>query len=136
MDLQLARQITFEASHRYYREEWSKEKNQQIFGACANDHGHGHNYRLEAFFKGPVDPQTGMVVNLKFVDELLKKVIQPIDQHNLNQLAAFRDKIPTTETLAQYIWESLVNSDLPPGIKLAKIRLHESDDLWVEVCDE
>jgi 6-pyruvoyltetrahydropterin/6-carboxytetrahydropterin synthase len=134
MEMELARKVRFEAAHRYYRDDWSREQNFAVFGACANDHGHGHTYALEVFFSGPVDPQTGMIINLKDVDDLLKILVKPLDQKNLNLLEPFKDKIPTTEVLADYLWQLLLKQPmLPNHARVTRLKLFESESLWVEI---
>jgi len=139
MQMELARKVHFESSHRYYREDWSREQNFAVFGACANEHGHGHTYALEAYFTGPIDHDTGMIANLKDVDDLLKKVVAHLDQKNLNQLEDFKKEIPTTEILAQFLWDELLTaqtgSNLPGEVKLSRIKLFESENLWVEIAN-
>ena len=68
--VEITRKARFCAAHRYHRKDWSEEKNREVFGACNNPHGHGHNYELEVTLRGPVDPITGMVINLRRVDAM------------------------------------------------------------------
>jgi 6-pyruvoyltetrahydropterin/6-carboxytetrahydropterin synthase len=130
----LARRKSFHCMHRYAVEAWSTEQNLKEFGACFTPTGHGHNYELEAFFEGKVDPTSGMIANLKDIDDLLLAVLAPLDGKHLNQeVPAFKSKVPTTEALAEWIAGSLIKSMKFPGVRLAKIRLYEYEDLWVDV---
>lgn len=130
MRVSVTRKARFCAGHRYWRNEWSEEKNRSVFGACANEHGHGHNYTLEVTVAGPVDPQTGMVINLSDLDRLIQDlVIDRIDHRNLNlDVPELAGRIPTTEVLAEYVWSVLQNR-IPVG-ELEEVRIYESDDLW------
>jgi 6-pyruvoyltetrahydropterin/6-carboxytetrahydropterin synthase len=131
----LARRIHFSSAHLYARPEWSPEKNREVFGSCFSEKGHGHNYILEVHISGPLDPETGMIINLRDLDILLKKVTDPLDHHHLNyDLEYFKDRVPTTEVVAQYLWQEL-SGDLKAfaGLKIDKVVLYEGDDLWVEL---
>jgi 6-pyruvoyltetrahydropterin/6-carboxytetrahydropterin synthase len=129
----ITRVFKFSASHRYYDEGWSPEKNWEVFGPCSNRHGHGHNYRLEVSIQGQVDRQTGMIINLKDLKELVdREVIQRYDHRHLNlDVGDFAGTQPTTEQIAVAIWTRLQDK-LPVG-ELARIRLWENDDLYAEV---
>lgn len=130
MNVSVTRKARFCAGHKYWRSEWAPEKNREIFGACANEHGHGHNYTLEVTVSGPVDPKTGMVINLSELDRLIHQlVIDRIDHRNLNvDVPELSGRIPTTEVLADFIWEALQNR-IPAG-RLEEVRVYEADDLW------
>src|SRR5262245_15761993 len=81
----LIRRVHFNAAHRYYRPEWSETENQRVFGACANPHGHGHNYQLEVTIAGEIDSQTGFSADLTQVDALLRReVVERFDHQHLN----------------------------------------------------
>jgi 6-pyruvoyltetrahydropterin/6-carboxytetrahydropterin synthase len=132
--VQLTRRVRFSAAHRYYRPEWSEERNREVFGACANPHGHGHNYVLEVTVTGQIDPQTGFVVDLAELDALLQEmVVQRLDHQHLNHaVERFADgrQVPTTENLVALLWE-LLGARLGRG-RLVRLRLREDEDLWVE----
>lgn len=130
MTISVTRKARFCAGHRYWRADWTPEKNHEVFGACANEHGHGHNYTLEVTVRGPVDPQTGMVINLTDLDRLIQRhVIERIDHRNLNfDIPELAGRIPTTEVLADFIWNAL-DGCLPVG-ELDEVRVYEADDLW------
>jgi 6-pyruvoyltetrahydropterin/6-carboxytetrahydropterin synthase len=131
----LTRRIRFSAAHRYYRPEWSEEDNQRIFGACANPHGHGHNYVLEVTVQGSVDPLTGFSVDLSLLDGILRReVIARLDHQHLNHAVdAFAPGalVPTTENLAAWIWER-IEPHLPEAVRLVGLRLQENEDLSVD----
>ncbi len=130
----LARRKGFQCMHRYAVEEWSAERNRETFGACFTATGHGHNYELEAYFEGPVDPHTGMVLNLTDVDQLLDEVLAPIAGQHVNfTQAEFKSTVPTTENLASYLLARLTRTLKAPQVRVVKIRLYENEDLWVDV---
>ena len=128
----LTKTFEFSASHRYYRPEWSEEENLRVFGKCAYPNGHGHNYLLEVTVQGPVDPVTGMVMNLVEVKRVVEDVLSEFDHKHLNEdMEYFKDRIPTTENLAVTLWNLIGNRPLG-GARLAGVRLHEDEDLYVE----
>lgn len=128
--LTITRSFEFCAGHRLYRPDWSDEKNRDVFGLCANPNGHGHNYRLEVTVTGSVDPETGMILNLRQLKELVReRVIGEIDHKNLNLDVAWMKGVnPTTENFAEKVWQRL--SDLlakeTPKVKLHQIVLQET----------
>ena len=132
MIVEVTRRAHFCAGHRYWRPEWSLAKNREVFGACANEHGHGHNYTVEVTLSGPVDPVTGMVINLTEVDRLIQAhVIERLDHKNLNiDVLELAGRVPTTEVLAGFVWDQLV-SRVTVG-RLIRVRVCESEDLWAE----
>lgn len=132
MIVEVTRKAHFCAGHRYWRADWNAEKNRAVFGACANITGHGHNYTLEVTVSGPVDPATGMVVNLSELDRVIHDhVIERLDHRNLNtDVPELADVIPTTEVLAGFIWDQLA-PHIVTG-RLIRVRIAESDDLWAE----
>jgi 6-pyruvoyltetrahydropterin/6-carboxytetrahydropterin synthase len=129
----LARRKSFQSMHFYANPVWTAERNAQEFGACFTPHGHGHNYELEAYFEGAVDPVSGMIVNLADVDSLLASAVAPLDGKHLNSLPEFKEHVPTTEALAGWLTGKLQASMKFPGVKLVKVRLYEYEDLWVDV---
>lgn len=132
--VRLARRIHFSCGHRYFSPQLSEDENRKTFGACYTEFGHGHNYTLEAFVEGPIDPVTGMIVNLSEVDAILKKITDPLDHHHLNyDVPAFRDTVPTTENIARYLYHEMEQSlARDQSLRLHKVRLYEYDDLWVD----
>lgn len=132
----LTRKAEFSASHLYHNPELSPEENKRIFGKCNNPHGHGHNYTLEVTVKGQVDQQSGFVVDLKELKEIMnREVIEAVDHRFLNkEVAEFKDRIPTTENLAITIW-----GWLKPKLNVAalhRIRVYETPDLFVDYYGE
>ena len=132
----LTRKCEFSASHYYYNPEFSEEENRRIFGKCANQNGHGHNYTLEVTVKGEVNPNTGFVVDLKELKEVLdREVVDALDHRHLNkEVAEFAHQIPTTENLAIAIWQRL-----QPKLKIAqlhRVRVYELPDLFVDFYGE
>lgn len=130
----LTRTVRFSAAHRYHRPEWSEERNREVFGACANPHGHGHNYLLEVMVAGRTDPQTGFAVDLAALDAALRdEVLAPLDHQHVNHaIPEFRPGglIPTTENLLTWIWDRLA-----PRItdaRLVRLRLREDTDLFAD----
>lgn len=132
MDVFATRRFNFSASHRYWREEWSLEQNEAVFGKCTNRYGHGHNYELFVTVAGAVDPITGMVMNMVELKRLVTTVLDQFDHKHLNEdTPYFRDVIPTTENLVRVLW-GLIEPQLPKGVRLAKLRLYENSDLYAE----
>ena len=101
--------MTFSAGHRLYNPDFDDAKNREIFGACSNPGGHGHNYVLEVTVSGDINPETGMIVNLKEMKRIIEtEIISKVDHMNLNLDVNFMSGIiPTTENLARKIWEIL-----------------------------
>lgn len=135
----LIRRARFAAAHRYYRPEWDEAKNREVFGACANPHGHGHNYLLEVTVAGPVDDRTGFCVDLARLDDLIRReVIEPLDHRHLNHAVAhFGDGglIPSGENLVRYLWPRL-EAGVPSPARLHALRLSEDDTLSIEYFGE
>lgn len=129
----VCRRISFSSGHRTYRPDLDEAGNRALYGPAYSPHGHGHNFILEAYLTGMVDPSTGMVVNLKEVDQWLKEVTDPLDHHFLNtDVPYFAGIVPTTENLAIYCYQELLKRIQGTPVQLTKIRLHEGADLWVD----
>ena len=109
MKLHLARRYRFSASHRLHNAQFSEHENRRVYGKCNNPYGHGHNYVVEVAVSGQVDPGTGMIANLEDLDGFVEReVIEPFDHKYLNEeVAAFRETIPTTENLCVEIFNRL-----------------------------
>lgn len=107
--MKVCRRETFNAAHRLFREEWSDEKNLEIFGKCSHPNFHGHNYILEVWVDGEIDPETGFVIDLKVLKNIiLEFVIDRFDHRNLNlDCSEFEGINPTTENIARVIWNIL-----------------------------
>jgi 6-pyruvoyltetrahydropterin/6-carboxytetrahydropterin synthase len=127
----ITRKLEFCASHRLFNPEYSDEKNAQVFGLCNNPNGHGHNYVMEVTVRGEVHPETGMVLDLKALKQLVnEEIILKVDHKNLNVDVPFlKDVIPTAENLAIQFWEVL-ESRLENG-QLYEIKLYESERNFV-----
>jgi 6-pyruvoyltetrahydropterin/6-carboxytetrahydropterin synthase len=132
--IEITRQVEFAAAHRLFRADWSAEKNAEVFGPCANPHGHGHNYLLEATFSGPVDPQTGMVVHFASLKRLLEEtVVQPLDHRHLNHDVPFlADVLPSSENIVMRLWDRIQHTLRDEPWQLVKLRLASSARNWVE----
>ena len=107
--VQVIRRERFNAAHRLFNPNWSDEKNEQIFGKCANKNWHGHNYTLFVTVEGTVDPDTGYVINLKVLSDIIKnRIVDKMDHKNLNLEVDFmKDTITTAENIAIKIYEEL-----------------------------
>ena len=132
--MQLTRRVRFSAAHRYHRPDWSEERNRQVFGPCANPHGHGHDYLLEVVVEGEVDPVTGFSVDLGMLDRVLgEEVVEPLDHQHLNHVVpefAPGGQIPTTENILLLLWKRI--QPRLGGARLVRLRLHENPDFFVE----
>ena len=127
----------FNAAHKLYNLAWSREKNDEVFGKCANDNWHGHNYELYVTVKGQPDPDTGFVFDVKRLSILIKEhVTEKLDHLNLNLDVEFmKGKICSTENLAVGIWNQL-KPHLPAGVHLHAIKLYETPRIFVEYFGE
>jgi 6-pyruvoyltetrahydropterin/6-carboxytetrahydropterin synthase len=130
--MQLTRRYHFSASHRLHSQELSAEANQELYGKCNNPYGHGHNYEMEVTVSGPIDRQTGRVVDLHYLDTLVNgQVVQPFDHRNLNEeVIDFQQLVPTTENLGVIIdrrlraaWPSVFPQCVPA---LERVRIYET----------
>lgn len=125
------RAYTLSASHRLHTDALNAEDNRTTFGKCNNPHGHGHNYRIEVTVGGPVNPETGMVINMVDLDAAVNKtIIQRFDHMNLNLDPLFRDWVSTTENLCIAVFDLLLPA-LEPAI-LEKIRIEETENNFFE----
>lgn len=134
----ISRKARFAAAHRYHNPAWSEAKNREVFGPCNHRFGHGHNYELEVTVAGEVDPETGMVLNLREIDEILEaEVVTRMDHRHLNEdLPEWRDRVPTTENIAIAIWERIEPKLSRRHARLHRVRLYESPDLYAEYLGE
>ena len=109
MSLTLYRKAHFNAAHRLFRKEWSDEKNLEVFGKCSNPHYHGHNYELVVGISGDVNPETGFMMNLKELKQIIYNEVEiPFDHKNLNiEVAEFANLNPTVENITIVIWNRL-----------------------------
>lgn len=127
----------FNAAHKLYNPAWSREKNDEVFGKCANENWHGHNYELYVTIKGEVNAETGFLFDAKKLSVIIKEtVLDKLDHKNLNVEVDFlKDKMCSTENLAIGIWQQLERS-LPAEIKLHCIKLYETPRIYVEYYGE
>jgi 6-pyruvoyltetrahydropterin/6-carboxytetrahydropterin synthase len=135
----LTRRATFSASHFYWNENWTAEKNQQVFGRCANRNGHGHNYTLEVTVAGEPDHVTGFVVDLKWLKGVIEdKVLSAFDHRHLNlESPDFATTIPTTENIAIAAWRRLEPEvTAAGGGHLARVRVYETPEIFAEYRGE
>ncbi|MEO6948850.1 MAG: 6-carboxytetrahydropterin synthase [Ginsengibacter sp.] len=123
----------FNAAHKLFNSSWDKEKNEMIFGKCANENWHGHNYELYVTIKGEVSAETGFLFDVKRLSLLINEyVLEKVDHKNLNVDVDFmHDKMCSTENLAIGIWNEL-QPHLPPEVKLHCIKLFETPKIFVE----
>jgi 6-pyruvoyltetrahydropterin/6-carboxytetrahydropterin synthase len=136
----LTRRASFSASHYYWNQNWTAEKNEQVFGRCANRNGHGHNYTLEVTVAGEPDPVTGFVVDLKWLKGVMEeKVLAAYDHRHLNlEVAEFASAIPTTENIAIAAWNRLnpvidaAAAAVGGGARLTCVRIYETPEIFAE----
>ncbi|MFW6226526.1 MAG: 6-carboxytetrahydropterin synthase [Bacteroidota bacterium] len=130
----LTRRERFNAAHRMFRNDWSDEKNMEVYGKCSNPNWHGHNYMLYVTVKGEVDPEIGYVVNLKTLSSIIKKeIIDKIDHKNMNVEVDFMlGRIASSENLAIAIWETLEPHIKQLGIELHSVKIQETENNSVE----
>ena len=136
----VSRKEHFNAAHKLYNPDWSREKNVEVFGPCANENWHGHNFELIVTIKGKPDPETGFVVDLKKLSTLLKdEVTEKLDHKNLNIDVDFmQGKLASCEVLIVEIWK-IIDAKLPSITRFGKlhgIRLYETPRNYVEYFGE
>ena len=129
----LTRAEHFNAAHKLYNPSWSKEKNDEVFGKCANDNWHGHNYELFVTVKGEPDPDTGFLVDAKKLSIIInERVVDKLDHRNLNLDVDFmQGKMCSSENLVIEIWNQL-RSHLPDNVQLHCVKLYETPRIYVE----
>jgi 6-pyruvoyltetrahydropterin/6-carboxytetrahydropterin synthase len=132
--IHITRRERFNAAHRLFRPDFTDEQNMKVFGKCSNPNWHGHNYELFVTVKGEVNPKTGFLINLKDLSRIVReKVTDKLDHRNINLEVDFmQDKFASTESLAMAIWEQLDSAVKALGAELHCIRLHESENNYVE----
>ena len=130
MAIYVTRRARFSAAHRLYNPEFSNERNREVYGLCSNPNGHGHDYRLEVTLKGEPDPETGMLVDLKWLKRVIdERVVQFLDHKHLNLDVPFLEGvIPTVENLTRAIWDVLEAS--LPARTLFAVKLLETENNW------
>jgi len=132
--MHITRRERFNAAHRLFREDWSDEKNAEVFGKCSNPNWHGHNYILYVTVNGIINSETGFVINLKDLSTIIKKkVIDKIDHKNLNLEVDFmKGKIVSTENIAVAVWEQIEAEIKGHGAELYCVKLVETENNFVE----
>ena len=132
--VRVVRRERFNAAHRLFNPEWSDDKNEEVFGKCANKNWHGHNYILFVTVEGTVDPDTGYVIDLKVLSDIIKKrIVDKMDHKNLNLEVDFmKDTITTAENIAIKIYEELESDIQATGNNLYSVKLYETENNFVE----
>jgi 6-pyruvoyltetrahydropterin/6-carboxytetrahydropterin synthase len=133
----LTRSEHFNAAHRLFNPDWTYEQNEEVFGKCANENWHGHNYELLVTVKGNPDPDTGFVFDVKKLSLLIRAhIVEKVDHRNLNVDVPFmQGKMCSTENLVIACWQEL-QPHLPKGVSLHCIRLYETPRIFVEYYGE
>ncbi len=134
----ITRRERFNAAHKLFREDWSDEKNLEVFGKCSNPNWHGHNYELFVTVKGEINPQTGFVVDLKELKSIIQTyVTDALDHKNINLDVEFmKGKMASTEVLAITIFDRLKTYIEEQGAKLHSVKLFETENNFVEYLGE
>ncbi len=132
----ITRREVFSAAHRLFNPEWDDDKNNEVFGKCNNYYGHGHNYTLEVVVTGEPDPDTGYLLDLKILKQIIREnVIKKIDHKHLNFDVEFlKGKNPTAENIAIGIWKELKNK-IPSG-ELYSVKIYETENNYAEYKGE
>ena len=130
----ITRQEGFCAAHKLSRDDWSAEKNFEVFGNCANPNWHGHNYNLVVTIKGDVNPENGFLINLKDLSKIIKEhIISKVDHFNLNLDVDFmKGKLTSTENLAIAIWNQLEPHFNKLNVSLHCVKIFETEHNFVE----
>jgi len=130
----ITRRETFNAAHKLCRDDWSKEKNEKVYGKCSNANWHGHNFTIFVTIKGKVNPETGFIIHLRDLSKILsEKVIEPLDHKNMNIDVEFMKGImPSIENLIIQIWKQIEFPIVNAGGELVKIKLIETNNNFVE----
>ena len=130
----ITRRERFSAAHKLSKNDWSDEKNYEVFGKCANPNWHGHNYDLYVTVKGEVNTETGFVMDLKALSDIIKdRVIEHLDHKNINLDTPFMDGImASTENICIAIWDQLADEIAKHGATLHYLKLQETENNFVE----
>lgn len=136
MKVTVSRKAHFNAAHRLYRKDWSDEKNQAVFGKCNNPNFHGHNYDLIVSVTGEINPETGFVIDVKDLRDIIKvEVEEAFDHKNLNlDVEEFKELNPTAENIAVVIWNKIIKK-LEVGLSL-EVTLYETPRNFVSYKGE
>ena len=130
----ITRRETFNAAHKLHREDWSEEKNLEVFGKCSNKNWHGHNFTIYVTVKGVPSSDTGFVINLKDLSQIIKdEVVEPLDHRNLNLDVPFlKGMLASTENIVIQVWNRIKDPIRKAGGELAKIKLVETENNYAE----
>jgi 6-pyruvoyltetrahydropterin/6-carboxytetrahydropterin synthase len=133
----LTRLEHFNAAHKLYNPAWSSEKNEEVFGECANENWHGHNFDLYVTVKGQPDKDTGFIIDAKYLSRIIKEyVTEKLDHKNLNLDVDFLEgKMCSTENLVIEIWKQL-QPHIPANVTLHSLKLYETPRIYVEYFGE
>lgn len=134
--MKVCRIAYFNSAHRLYKPEWSDQKNNEVFGKCNNPNFHGHNYKIEVWIEGEVDQETGYLIDLKILKQIIKKEItDSFDHKNLNlDCPEFKSLIPTLENICIVCWNKLSKS-LSNTLKLS-VKIWETENNLAEYSGE
>lgn len=134
----LTRKEHFNAAHKLYNPDWSKEKNEEVFGKCANANWHGHNFNIYVTVKGTPHPETGFVMDLKELSRLIKlHVVEELDHKNINMdVPWMKGLMASTENIAIEVWKRLAPEIEKHNCKLHSIKLYETENNFVEYFGE
>lgn len=130
--MKVCRRVTFNAAHRLFNPDWSDEKNLEVFGKCSNPNYHGHNYVLETWIEGEIDEETGYVIDLKILKDIVRdEIVERFDHRNLNlDCEEFKTLKPSAENIAVVIW-NILTQKIDPKYKLT-VRIWETENNVVE----
>ncbi|MAO47049.1 MAG: 6-pyruvoyl tetrahydrobiopterin synthase [Crocinitomicaceae bacterium] len=130
----ITRRARFNAAHKLWNPEWSTEKNHNVFGKCANENWHGHNYELHVTVKGFPNPDTGYCMDLKVLSDIIRDQVEThLDHRNINlDVEWMKGKIASTENLIIEIWEQLEHSITEHGCTLHHLRLYETENNYAD----
>jgi 6-pyruvoyltetrahydropterin/6-carboxytetrahydropterin synthase len=131
--VRVTRRLHFSAAHRLSRSDWTDERNRETFGLCSNPNWHGHNYEIDVTVEGPIDAETGYVLDLRALRDMVEaRVIGDLDHRNLNLDVSWLEGVnPTTENLVVAIWDRLAGG-MPGTIRLVRLVLYETPRNYVE----
>jgi 6-pyruvoyltetrahydropterin/6-carboxytetrahydropterin synthase len=134
----VTRRETFNAAHKVYNPDWDDAKNLEVFGGCANPNWHGHNYVLYVTVKGEMSKETGFVIDLKKLSQLIRKeIIDKVDHKNFNLDVPFlKDIMTSTENITKAFWDKLEKPVSDLGCKLHSLKLQETENNYVEYFGE
>jgi len=134
----ITRRETFNAAHRLFREDWSDQQNEEVFGKCANKYFHGHNFQLFVTVKGSPDPLTGFIIDLKLLSKIVKKhIVEVVDHSNLNVDVPFlKGKMPSIENMVMEFWKIIEAQLTQYNCSLHALKLIETENNYVEYFGE